>query len=264
LSIELRAARPPERIVCLTEEPTEILYGLGEERRIVGISAYTERPAGARDRHPVVSAFTGGSIEKIRALEPDLCIGFSDIQGPLARELAEAGLAVTIFNQRTIAEILDVILRLGMLVGAGDRARNWVDALESRVQEVAGRAGARRPRVFFEEWDEPQICGIRWVRELIEVAGGEDVFAERARSGAMATSRTVTPEEVVDAAPEVVLASWCGKPFDRDAFQSRPGFAELPAVCADRVHEVDPAIILQPGPACLTDGLDRLVSLLAD
>jgi len=264
LSLDLRAARPPERIVCLTEEPTEILYGLGEDHRIVGISAFTERPAGAREWHPVVSAFTGGSVEKIRALEPDLCIGFSDIQGQLAKELAEAGLAVAIFNQRTITEILDVILRVGMLVGAHDRAQSWVEGLQLRVEEIAGQPRERRPRVYFEEWDEPQICGIRWVSELIEVAGGDDVFAERARSGAMAASRTVTPDEVVEAAPEVVLASWCGKPFERDAFDSRPGFSGIPAVREGRVHEIDPAIILQPGPAALTDGLDHLVSLLAD
>jgi iron complex transport system substrate-binding protein len=264
LSLVLRPARPPERIVCLTEEPTEILYGLGEENRIVGISAYTERPAGARDRHPVVSAFIGGSVDKIRALEPDLCIGFSDIQAGLAKELAEAGLAVLIFNQRSVQEILDVILRVGSLVGAGDRARKWVDGLQERVQEVAAVSRAGRPRVYFEEWDDPMICGIRWVSELIEICGGEDVFAERARSGAMAASRTVTAEEVVAAAPEVVLASWCGKPFDAEAFAARRGFAELPALRSGRVHEIDPAIILQPGPAALTDGLERLRSLLAD
>jgi iron complex transport system substrate-binding protein len=264
LSVELRPARPPERIVCLTEEPTEILYGLGEDHRIVGISAYTERPAGARDRHPVVSAFTGGSVDKISALEPDLCIGFSDIQGSLAKELAEAGLSVLIFNQRSLAGILDVILRVGLLVGAGERARAWVEELRARVEAVAARPRRRRPRVYFEEWDDPQICGIRWVSELIEVCGGDDVFADRARSGDMAQARTVTAEDVVAAAPEVVLACWCGKPFDRVAFEGRPGFGGLPAVRDERVHEIDPAIILQPGPAALTDGLDRLEALLAD
>lgn len=264
MSIELRAARPPERIVCLTEEPTEILYGLGEEHRIVGISAYTERPATARDHHPVVSAFTGGSVDKICALEPDLCIGFSDIQGSLAKELAEAGLAVLIFNQRSLAEILDVILRVGSLVGAADRALDWVEVLRARVEAVAQKPKARRPRVYFEEWDDPQICGIRWISELIEVCGGDDVFADRARSGEMAGARTVSAEEVAAAAPEVVLASWCGKPFDAGAFASRPRFEALPAVRDGRVHEIDPAIILQPGPAALTDGLDVLESLLAD
>lgn len=260
----LRPARLPGRIVCLTEEPTEILYGLGEGQRIVGISAWTKRPAEARAAHPVVSAFTGGSVDKIRALEPDLCIGFSDIQGKLARELVEAGLQVLIFNQRSIAGILDVILQLGHLVGAGDRARTWTAELHARVAEVAARPRRRRPRVYFEEWDDPQICGIRWVSELIGICGGEDVFAGRARAGAMASARTVTAAEVVDAAPEVVLASWCGKPFDPEAFRARPGFASLPAVRAGRVHEIDPAIILQPGPAALTDGLDRILELLAD
>jgi iron complex transport system substrate-binding protein len=263
-SMNLRAARLPERIVCLTEEPTEILYGLGEQARIVGISAWTERPARARQSHPVVSAFTGGSVDKIRALEPDLCIGFSDIQGKLARELVEAGLAVLIFNQRSVGEILDVILRVGHLVGAGDRALEWTDRLRTRLDEVASRDRRNRPRVYFEEWDEPQICGIRWVSELIEIGGGVDVFAERARAGSMAQSRTVTPEEVVQSAPDVVLASWCGKPFDPEAFAARPGFADLPAVREGRVHEVEPAIILQPGPAALTAGLDRVVELLAD
>lgn len=260
----IRPARSPRRIVCLTEEPTEILYGLGEEGRIVGISAYTVRPAAARRAHPVVSAFTGGSVRKIRALEPDLCIGFSDIQGKLARELIEAGLNVLIFNQRGVAEILDVILQLGQLVGAGDRARAWTDELARRIEEVRARPRAHRPRVYFEEWDDPQICGIRWVSELIEICGGVDVFADRARAGAMASARTVTSDEVVEAAPEVVLASWCGKPFDARAFAARPGFAGLPAVRTGRIHEIDPAIILQPGPAALTSGLDRLLELLAD
>jgi iron complex transport system substrate-binding protein len=261
---ELRPARPPERIVCLTEEPTEILYGLGEQDRIVGISAYTVRPEGAKDAHPVVSAFTGGSVEKIRALDPDLCIGFSDIQGPLARELAEAGLSVLIFNQRSLSEILDVILRVGLLVGAEERARKWVAELQARVRACASRPRPERPRVYFEEWDDPMICGIRWVSELIEVCGGEDVFSDRARSAAMAAGRTLEPEDVVAAAPEVVLASWCGKPFDREAFISRPGFGELPAVRSGRIHEIDPAIVLQPGPAALTAGLDRIAALLAD
>ena len=261
---DLRSARPPERIVCLTEEPTEILYGLGEARRIVGISAYTVRPPEAPRSHPVVSEFTGGSVDRIRALEPDLCIGFSDIQGRLARQLIEAGLDVLIFNQRTVQEILDVILRLGLLVGAGERARDWTERLAARVTQAAGRTRRRRPRVYFEEWDDPQICGIHWVSELIEICGGTDVFADRARSGRMAAARTVSPEEVVAAAPDVVLASWCGKPFDASAFVARPGFADLPAVRAGRVHEIDPAVILQPGPAALTDGLDLLEGLLAD
>lgn len=260
----LRAARTPERIVCLTEEPTEILYGLGEEHRIVGISAFTERPPEARRDHPVVSAFTGGSVGKIRALQPDLCIGFSDIQGQLARELIEAGLTVLIFNQRSVVEILDVILQVGQLIGAQERASVWAGSLRTRLEQVAARPRARRPRVYFEEWDDPQICGIRWVSELIGICGGIDVFADRARAGSMASARTVTGKEILAAGPEVVFASWCGKPFDADSFARRPGFGDLPAVRGGRVHEIDPAIILQPGPAALSAGLDRLEALLHD
>ncbi len=249
----------PERIVCLTEEPTEILYALGEQRRIVGISAYTVRPEGAREAHPVVSAFTGGSVDKIRALDPDLCIGFSDIQGPLARDLAEAGLQVLIFNQRSLAEILEVVLVLGRIVGAEPKARllvdGYVDALAAA--EERARRRPRRPRVYFEEWDDPMICGIGWVSELLELAGARDVFASRARGG-KARDRIVRAQEVVEAAPEWILASWCGKPFDAAALRGRPGFDRVPAVQDGHLVEIDPSVILQPGPACLTDGLKEL------
>jgi iron complex transport system substrate-binding protein len=249
----------PRRIVCLTEEPTEILYALGEGKRIVGISAYTCRPPQAREEKPVVSAFIGGNVDAIAELAPDLVIGFSDIQGKLARQLIERGLQVLIFNQRSIEEILHVILAVGRLVGAQDRAVEMVEQYESRLEEFRRRSAqsARRPRVYFEEWDAPSICGIRWVSELIEIAGGTDIFAERAR-GAMARDRTVEFDEILRGAPEVVLASWCGKPFDAAAFRNRPGFEKLPAVRDGRVHEIDPSIILQPGPACLSDGLDAL------
>jgi iron complex transport system substrate-binding protein len=254
---------PFRRIVCLTEEPTEILYALGEAERVVGISAYTVRPEAARDK-PVVSAFVGGSTSKILALEPDLVIGFSDIQADLARELIAMGLPVLIFNQRSVQEILDVILGLGRLVGAHERAERLVDSYVARLSQVAQRScRARRPRVYFEEWDEPAICGIRWVSELIEIAGGEDVFAARSRHSGLAKDRIVTVEEIVAAQPEVVLASWCGKPFDRAAFARRFGPASLPALQRGQVFELDASIILQPGPAALTDGLDALVALLA-
>lgn len=251
--------RVPERIVCLTEEPTEILYALGEEERIVGISAYTERPAAAKRDKPVVSAFIGGSVDKIRALEPDLCIGFSDIQGKLARELIEAGLQVLVFNQRTLREILEVVLAVGALVGRTERAQALVEAYARRLAaiEERGRARSWRPRVYFEEWDDPQICGISWVSELIELTGAVDVFAARAR-GAMARDRTLDPALVVAAAPDLVLASWCGKPFEQAAFQARPGYSSLPAVRHQQVFEIESAIILQPGPACLTDGVDEI------
>jgi len=251
----------PRRIVCLTEEPTEILYRLGEGDRVVGISAYTERPPEARRDKPVVSAFVGGSVDKIAALEPDLVVGFSDIQADLARELIAANLPVLIFNQRSIQQILDVIVELGSLVGARDRARELVDGYVKRLEAIADRAAGlpARPRVYFEEWDDPMICGIRWVSELIEVAGGSDVFAERSR-GKLARERFVSVEEVADRAPDLLLASWCGKPLDVEAVLARPGLAGVPAIRARRVVEIPSAIILQPGPACLTDGVDRLAA----
>lgn len=254
----------PRRIVCLTEEPCEILYTLGEQERIVGISAYTVRPPEAKRDKPVVSAFTGGSVQKIAALEPDLVVGFSDIQAQLAHDLIRAGLDVLVFNQRSLEEVLGVVLTLGRIVGAGDRAQALVDGYRARLDAAAARSArqAHRPRVYFEEWDDPMICGIRWVSELVELAGGEDVFASRARSGGLARERFVDAAAVVDAAPEVVLASWCGKPFDRAAFEARPGFGGLPAVRAGQLHELDPAIILQPGPACVTAGLDALEAIL--
>jgi iron complex transport system substrate-binding protein len=254
----------PERIVCLTEEPTETLYLLGEGARVVGISAYTCRPEEARRDKPVVSAFIGGSVAKIKALQPDLVIGFSDIQADLARELVAANLQVLIFNQRSVQEILDTILVIGRLVGAEARARALVEGYVARLAAVEARAAARerRPRVYFEEWDEPMISAIGWVSELIELAGGRDIFRERA-SGKQASDRFVTAAEVIERAPEIYLASWCGKPLDRAAVHARPGFAELPALRSGRLHELDPAIILQPGPACLTDGLNALERILS-
>jgi iron complex transport system substrate-binding protein len=256
-------SRGPRRIVCLTEEPTEILYALGEQDRIVGISAYTERPPEARRDKPVVSAFVGGSVKKIRALEPDLVIGFSDIQAELAKQLISENLQVLIFNQRSLQQILDVIVDLGRIVDRGEAARALAAGYVERLERAAERSARRasRPRVYFEEWDEPMICAIEWVSELIEIAGGRNVFADRAR-GKLAKERFVTAEEVVRADPEVVLASWCGKAFERAAFEARPGFSTLSAVRQGRVLEVPSAIILQPGPACLTDGLDFLVAAL--
>ena len=254
----------PRRIVCLTEEPTEILYLLGEGDRVVGISAYTVRPPEARREKPVVSAFVGGSVERIRALEPDLVIGFSDVQAGLARDLIAANLPVVIFNQRSIQEILDVIVAIGALVGRRDAAFELASGYAAKLERARARAAHRRqrPRVYFEEWDEPMICGIHWVSELIEAAGGIDVFAERAR-GKGARERRVTVEEVAARGPDVILASWCGKAVDRDAIERRPGFASVPAVRSGRIHEIPSEIILQPGPACLTDGLDRLEEVLA-
>ena len=252
--------RGPQRIVCLTEEPTEILYCLGEGDRIVGISAYTVRPSVAREEKPIVSAFIDGSVKKICALKPDLVIGFSDIQAKLAQKLIAANQQVLIFNQRSLSEILEVILSIGALVGRPDEARKLCDGYLRRLEEIGNEAArqSHRPRVYFEEWDEPMITGIQWVSELIELAGGQDVFRNRS-TGKLAKERFVTAGEVIEKAPDVVFASWCGKAFDREAFCSREGFGALPAVQANHVHEIPSEIILQPGPACLTDGLDSLV-----
>lgn len=257
-------SRGPQRIVCLTEEPTEILYRLGEQDRIVGISAYTRRPPEARRDKPVVSAFIGGSVKKIRALRPDLVIGFSDIQAELAQKLIAANLQVLIFNQRSVQEILDVIVDVGRLVDRKAAAETLVEGYIERLTSVAKAAEVReiRPRVYFEEWDEPMITAIEWVSELITIAGGRNVFEGRAR-GKLARERFVTSEEVLREDPEVVLCSWCGKAFDRAGFEARPGFSGLSAVRDGRVHEVPAEIILQPGPACLTDGLDFLIEALA-
>lgn len=254
----------PERIVCLTEEPTETLYLLGEGQRVVGISAYTCRPAEAQREKPVVSAFIGGSVSKIKALEPDLVIGFSDIQADLARELIAANLQVLIFNQRTVQEILDTIAIMGRLVGAEDRAGALIDGYIARIAAVQARSQARakKPRVYFEEWNDPMISAIAWVSELIEIAGGEDIFRDRAH-GKLASERFVSAREVLERAPEIYIASWCGKPFDRAVALAREGFAELPAVRSERIYELDPSIILQPGPACLSAGLDALEGLIA-
>jgi len=260
----LRLPKGPTRIVCLTEEPTEILYLLGEGERVVGISAYTVRPPEARRDKPVVSAFIGGSIEKIAALQPDLIIGFSDIQADLARDLIKAHLPVLIFNQRSLQEILEVVSQVGRIVGRRAEADVWVSRAIERVERLGEKSARRteRPKVYFEEWDEPMICGIHWVSELIEIAGGQDVFRDRSRQRG-AKGRIVTAEQVAEAAPDIMLASWCGKPFEAEAVRSRAGMAGVPAVAQGRMIELPPEIILQPGPACLTAGLDRLEQVLA-
>jgi iron complex transport system substrate-binding protein len=249
----------PRRIVCLTEEPTEILYALGEQDRIVGISAYTVRPPGAREAHPVVSAFIDGSVKKIVALQPDLVIGFSDIQADLAAKLIRAHQQVLIFNQRSIAQILEVVLTLGSLVGAEQRAQALVEGYQARLEAARALSAQQthRPRVYFEEWDQPAFSGIRWVSELIEIAGGEDIFADRSH-GLSATERTVQWAEVLERDQELMLGCWCGKPLDADAVRARKGWELTSAGRNQQLHEVDPSIILQPGPACLTDGLDAL------
>lgn len=255
---------PPRRIVCLTEETVETLYLLGRQELIVGISGYTVRPPEARRDKPRVSAFISADIDKIEALRPDLALTFSDLQADIVAALIRRGIAVHAFNQRDIAGILDMILTLGALVDARDEASRLVARLASNLDTARARAARRRtrPRVFFEEWDEPLISGIRWVSELIEIAGGIDVFAEQSRAGD-AKSRIVAAEAVIAAAPDIIIGSWCGKKFRPEKVAARPGFAALPALREGAVHEIKSSIILQPGPAALTDGLAALEAIVA-
>ncbi|WGF89017.1 cobalamin-binding protein [Marinivivus vitaminiproducens] len=255
---------PPERIVCLTEETVETLYLLGEQERIVGVSGYAVRPPEVRREKPRVSAFTSADLPKIRALRPDLVLAFSDLQADITADLARAGLAVHVFNQRDLAGILAMIRTLGALVGCPDKAAALAQDMARRLDEVRRTAlrRASRPRVYFEEWDDPLISGIGWVSELIEVAGGVDVFADN-RFRAAAQDRIVSAGSVIDAAPGVILASWCGKKVRPERIAARPGWDAIPAVRDGRVVEIKSPLILQPGPAALTDGLDAIVAALA-
>ncbi len=253
---------PPSRIVCLTEETVETLYLIGEEDRIVGVSGYAVRPARVRHEKPRVSAFISADIPKILALQPDLVLAFSDLQAEIVAELIRAGLDVHVFNQRDIAGILAMIRTLGRLVDAGGKADELADRLERGLGEIAGqRAIGSRPKIYFEEWHEPLISGIGWVSELIGIAGGKDVFPHLARQPA-AKDRIVAPEEVIAAAPDVILASWCGKKVVPGKIRARPGWDAIPAICDNRIVEIKSPLILQPGPAALTDGLDAILAAL--
>jgi len=256
---------PPERIVCLTEETVETLYLLGEERRIVGVSGYAVRPARVRKEKPRVAAFISADVPKILALEPDLVLTFSDLQADIVAALIRANVAVHAFNQRDVAGILAMIRTLGALTGAAEKAEVLADSLAARV-EAARERGARlprRPRVYFEEWDEPMISGIGWVSELIEAAGGTEVFPALA-GRKNAKDRIVSPAEVIAARPDIIIGSWCGKKFVPAKVAARPGFAAIPAVAGGWLREVKSTLILQPGPAALTDGLDRLAEIIAE
>jgi iron complex transport system substrate-binding protein len=250
----------PQRIVCLTEEPTEVLYALGEARRIVGISGYTVRPPRARRDKPRISAFTSAKLDRILALAPDLAIGFSDMQADIAQALIRAGVEVWISNHRSVDGILGYVRRLGAMVGAEVKARAYAEQLRAHVDAVHERAARlpRRPRVYFEEWDEPQISAIRWVSELVTIAGGEDVFPQRAAASLGRERIVADPLDVVRAAPDIIIGSWCGKKFRPERVAARPGWAELRAVRDGELHEIKSPLILQPGPAALTDGLDAL------
>jgi iron complex transport system substrate-binding protein len=256
---------PPERIVCLTEETVETLYLLGEERRIVGVSGYAVRPARVRKEKPRVSAFISADFDKIVALSPDLVLAFSDLQADIAAELIRRNIAVHAFNQRDVAGIFAMIRTLGALVGAPMKAETLANTLENRLDAARERAEKlqQRPRVYFEEWDDPMISGLRWVAELIEIAGGIEVFPELSRAK-NAKDRIVSPQQVIAAAPDIIVGSWCGKKFVPGKVAARPGFGEIPAVRDGFLREVKSALILQPGPAALTDGLDALAAIVAE
>jgi len=256
---------PPQRIVCLTEETVETLYLLGEEHRIVGVSGYAVRPPRVRREKPRISAFISADVPKILALQPDLVLTFSDLQADIAAELIRQGVAVHAFNQRNVAGILAMIRTLGALVGAVDNAEALTRSLEQQLAQVKARAGSleRRPSVYFEEWDQPMISGIGWVSELVEAAGGRDVFQNLAGQKS-AKDRIVTPAQVIAARPDIVVGSWCGKKFVPARFAARPGFDTIPAVRDGWLREIKSALILQPGPAALTDGLDAIERIVAE
>jgi iron complex transport system substrate-binding protein len=256
---------PPERIVCLTEETVETLYLLGEERRIVGVSGYAVRPPRVRKEKPRVSAFISADYEKILALEPDLVLAFSDLQADLVAELIRRNVAVHAFNQRDVAGILDMIRTVGALTGVQLNANALAMSLHVRIRSARERARslARRPRVYFEEWDDPMISGIKWVSELVDAAGGTDVFpslAERKN----AKDRIVSSQDVIAAAPDIIVGSWCGKKFVPARVSARAGFDAIPAVRSGWLREIKSSLILQPGPAALTDGLDALSTIVSE
>jgi iron complex transport system substrate-binding protein len=264
----------PSRIVCLTEETTETLYLLGEEDRIVGVSGYTCRPPEARKK-PKVSAFINARFDKIDALKPDLVLAFSDLQADIARELIRRGYPVYTFNQRSVAEILQMIRIVGALVGRADAGDALASRMEAGLAEIRASADAlfsgpwpaeapkarRRPRVFFEEWDAPLISGIRWVEELVEIAGGDPIFPELRDKG-LGKDRIVDPALVIERNPDVIIASWCGKAMKKRTIVERPGWDRVNAVRDDRIHEIKSTYILQPGPAALTEGVRQLHDIL--
>ncbi|MDB5946215.1 MAG: putative transporter involved in cobalamin transport, periplasmic component [Ramlibacter sp.] len=262
----LTIPRGPHRIVCLTEETTEWLYLLGEEARIVGISGYTVRPRRAREEKPRVSAFLSAKIDKILALDPDCVFGFSDLQADIAAELIRKGVQVTVFNQRSVEEIFSMLFQVAAMVGQAQRGVELLQQLRARLLEIeaAGRALPRRPRVYFEEWDEPPISAIRWVSELTRIAGGDDCFPELAQM-ALGKDRIVADAgEIVRRNPDIIIGSWCGKKFRPEKVAGRPGWQDVNAVRSGQVFEIKSADILQPGPAALTDGVEQLHNIVLD
>ncbi|MDP3538081.1 MAG: cobalamin-binding protein [Azonexus sp.] len=259
--------RLPQRIVCLTTETVEVLYALGEQDRIAGISGYTVRPPQARKEKPKVYAFTTGDIDKILAVQPDLVLTFSDLQADIARDLIKAGVPVYAFNMRSVEDILGMIETLGRLVGAEAKAAELVAGLEAQIEQTRAIAAERfartghRPRVYFEEWDEPNITAVRWVSEMIEIAGGEHIFADRAAMPLARDRILADPLEVVRRDPEIIIGSWCGKHFRPERIAARPGWSTVAAVQSGRMHEIKSAIILTPGPVAISEGLPQLLDI---
>lgn len=253
----------PQRIVCLTTETVEVLYLLGEQERLIGISGYTTRPAIARQEKPKVAAFTSAKIDKILALNPDLVLGFSNLQADIAAELIKAGLEVHVFNQRSLADILRMIETTGRLVGSEDKARQIVANMQAHIDtaQAVAKTLSCKPIVYFEEWDDPMISSIRWAAELIHIAGGEDCFPELSQFHS-AKNRIVTPAQVVERMPDIIVGSWCGKKFQPEEVNARPDWQTIPAIQNKMVFEIKSADILQPGPSVFTHGLKQLTSIM--
>ncbi len=259
------AALTPQRIVCLTEETTEWLYLLGQEQRIVGISGYTVRPRRAREEKPKVSAFLSAKIDKILALKPDCVFGFSDLQADIASLLIKAGVQVTVFNQRSVDEIFSMLYQVAAMVGQAEQGLQRLQAMRAELEAIQHKASGfkRRPKVFFEEWDEPHISGIRWVSELLGMAGGDDVFPELAVQSLGKDRIIADPQTIIDRAPDIIIGSWCGKKFRPEKVAARPGWQDVPAVCNGQLFEIKSADILQPGPAALTDGVAQMHRIIS-
>ncbi len=253
----------PQRIICLTTETVEVLYMLGEQDRIVGISGYTTRPEMARKEKPKISAFTSAKIDKILDLKPDLILGFSNLQADIAAELIKAGIEVHVFNQRSIEDILRMIVTIGRLVGATEKAESIVQTIQTKIAKVQNTASLnpRKPKVYFEEWDEPMMCSIRWAAELIDIAGGEDCFPELSQFHS-AVERVVTPAQVLERMPDIIIGSWCGKKFQPEDIKSRQGWSAIPAVKNNMIFEIKSADILQPGPSVFEHGLIQLENII--
>jgi iron complex transport system substrate-binding protein len=263
-AMDSRADQYPDRIVCLTEETTETLYLFEEDWRIMGISGFTVRPPRARREKPRVSAFTSAKLDLILQLQPDLVLGFSDLQADIAAQLIRTGIAVHVFNQRSVAEIFGMIRVLGGIIGCSQKADQLCTRLAATIERVRESAASlpRRPRVYFEEWDAPLISGIRWVSELIGIAGGIDCFADHAHHSLARNRIIADADEVVHRAPDIIIASWCGKKVRPETIARRTGWDRIPAVASGEIHEIKSPLILQPGPAALTDGLDALHAII--